>query len=125
MAEKFLKKNEYDCVVLDINLPHRNGYEVCKSFRQYNTSTPVIFLTAFEELEDKVEGFDSGGDDYLTKPFFLKELLLRIKAQVNRSNSQAKDQSREVLVLDDIVVNQRSNDGPRVAWRRWCPFHWC
>lgn len=108
MAEKFLKKNNYDCVVLDINIPHRNGYEVCKTFRQYNTATPVIFLTAFDELEDKVEGYNSGADDYLTKPFFVKELLLRIKSLVNRSGTNGAASTKEVLVLEDVVVNQRS-----------------
>src|SRR5262245_16310035 len=74
VGEKMLKKRKYDIVILDINIPHKNGYEICKAFRQYDTATPVLFLTAFDELEDKVQGFESGGDDYLTKPFFMKEL---------------------------------------------------
>lgn len=105
IAEKLLKKNDYECVILDINLPLKNGYEVCKSFRQYNSSSPVLLLTAFDELEDKVQGFESGADDYLTKPFFIKELLMRISALIKRS--ARKNEVNDILVVGDLVVNQR------------------
>jgi DNA-binding response OmpR family regulator len=112
MAEKMLKKRKYDIVVLDINIPHKNGYEVCKGFRQYDDSTPVLFLTAFDELEDKIQGFESGGDDYLTKPFFMKELLLRIQSLIKRTRQPVNDNA-PVLILEDIVVNQRTKSVKR------------
>lgn len=108
MAEKLLKRNFYDCIVMDINLPHINGYELCRMFRQYNTTTPILFLTAFDELEDKVQGYDSGADDYLTKPFFMKELILRINSLIKRSRQLSKQNESEVVVFEDIVINQRT-----------------
>lgn len=104
IAEKLLRKNTYDCVVLDVNIPGKNGFEVCRDFRIYNTSTPVLFLTAFDEIEDKVKGYDSGADDYLTKPFFQKELLLRIQALTKRSVSA---QTSDVLTWHDMAIHQR------------------
>jgi two-component system, OmpR family, response regulator len=106
LAERILKNNNFDCVVMDINLPHKNGFELCKDFRLYNTSTPVIMLTAFSELEDKVKGFDCGADDYLTKPFYMRELILRVNALIKRyklNNSTTKE--NPIWVADDITLN--------------------
>lgn len=106
IAEKLLRKNTYDCVVLDVNLPEKNGYELCKVFRTYNTVTPVLFLTAFDEIEDKVQGYDSGADDYLTKPFFQKELLLRIQSLIKRNTNSVS--LSDTITWHDIVVNQKA-----------------
>lgn len=84
LAEKMIVRNAYDCIVLDINMPGKNGLEVCKSIRSHGINTPVLFLTAFDEAEDKVTGFESGADDYLTKPFYFKELLARIRSLLKR-----------------------------------------
>ncbi|MBL7874383.1 MAG: response regulator transcription factor [Cyclobacteriaceae bacterium] len=84
LAEKMILRNNYDCIVLDINMPGKNGLEVCKSIRNQAISVPILFLTAFDEAEDKVTGFDSGADDYLTKPFYFKELLARIRSLLKR-----------------------------------------
>lgn len=110
IAEKLLKKKKFDCIILDVNLPGKNGYEICKNFRSYNTQTPVIMLTAFDELEDKVQGYDCGADDYLTKPFYMRELLLRIQSLIKRSEtSSSKDASENaVLLADDVVINQNT-----------------
>ena len=108
IAEKFLRKESFDCVILDVNLPLKNGYEIAKSFRQINTSTPVIMLTAFDELEDKVQGYDSGADDYLTKPFYMKELLMRVKSLINRSQGAVSQELKESVEVLDIVINQKS-----------------
>lgn len=110
-AERMLRKRKYDIVILDIDIPGKRGYEVCRGFREFDKNTPVLFLTAFDELEDKVHGFESGGDDYLTKPFFMKELLLRIQSLIKRTH-QAGD-SEEVISLEDIVVNQRTKSVKR------------
>jgi Response regulators consisting of a CheY-like receiver domain and a winged-helix DNA-binding domain len=109
IAEKFLKKGNYDCVILDINLPGKNGYDICSDFRIYNTSTPVLMLTAFDELEDKVQGFNSGTDDYLTKPFYMKELILRVQALIKRRNAEnLLPENNEAVTFDDIVIHPKT-----------------
>ncbi len=105
LAERMLKKESFDCVVMDVNLPGRNGFDLCSRFRKYNTQTPVLMLTAFSELEDKVQGFDCGADDYLTKPFFMRELVLRIQSLVKRSGNNDAQQHSTVLTAGDITLN--------------------
>lgn len=102
LAERLLKRENYDCIIMDINLPGKNGFDLCKDFRQYNTITPVIMLTAFSELDDKVQGFNCGADDYLTKPFYMRELLLRINSLIKRSNTNTTQNT--VIIADDIVI---------------------
>ncbi len=105
LAEKLLKKELFDCVILDINLPGKNGYDVCRSFRNYNQTTPVLMLTAFSELEDKIQGFNSGADDYLTKPFYMRELLLRVNALIKRNELNTVQKAENAtLVADDIII---------------------
>jgi len=86
LAERMLKRETFDCVIMDINLPGKNGFELCKAFRAHNGHTPVLMLTAFGELDDKVQGFSCGADDYLTKPFYMRELTLRTGALVKRKS---------------------------------------
>ena len=74
----------YDCIILDIMLPGMNGFEVLKKLRKEKISTPVLLLTAKSEIEDKINGLDSGADDYLTKPFVTGELLARVRALTRR-----------------------------------------
>src|SRR5690606_8424960 len=105
LAERFLTKENFDCIVLDINLPKKNGYDLCKDFRVYNQHTPILMLTAFDELEDKIKGFDSGADDYLTKPFFMKELVMRVRSLLNRSQHRTKDQAKDTMIAGDILIN--------------------
>ena len=108
IAAKVMKKTTFDCIILDINLPFKNGYELCKEFRIYNKSTPVLMLTAFDELEDKVNGFDCGADDYLTKPFYMKELAMRIRSLIKRNNNVAGLETSENITVEDIVINQKT-----------------
>lgn len=75
----------YDLILLDLMLPGKNGYEVLAALRKQNIQTPVLILTAKDGLEDKVTGFQKGADDYLTKPFYREELILRVKALLKRS----------------------------------------
>ena len=75
-----IESNIYDIVILDVMLPGMDGYEVAKKTRLKGITTPILMLTARAELDDKVEGLDSGADDYLTKPFMTKELLARLRA---------------------------------------------
>lgn len=103
LAGKLLRKEQFDCVILDISLPGKTGFELCREFRAYNSSTPVIMLTAFSELDDKVQGFSCGADDYLTKPFYMRELLLRIQALTKRA--AAGDDGKTMIHADDISIN--------------------
>ncbi len=103
LAERFLSKKDYHTIILDINLPGKNGYEVLASFREKDEETPVLLLTAFGELEDKVKGFDLGADDYLTKPFYMRELVLRVQSLTKRKLSGMG--RKNVLVFEDIRVD--------------------
>ena len=80
----YAKQVNYDAVILDIMLPKMDGYEVLKTFRSNNNFVPVLMLTAKSELSDKLNGFNIGADDYLTKPFEAEELLVRVKAIARR-----------------------------------------
>src|ERR1051325_2588005 len=69
IAEKLVQRNQYECILLDVNIPGKNGYELARLIRARKIATPVIMITAFGELDDKITGFDGGADDYITKPF--------------------------------------------------------
>lgn len=106
-AKQLLRENSYHCVVLDINLPDGTGYEVCRYIRQnLALGLPIIMLTARDTLDDKLEGFDSGTDDYLVKPFELKELVARIKAQIKRSKGLVGHTN---LIVGDLIVEVHKN----------------
>jgi DNA-binding response OmpR family regulator len=74
LAERILKKSSFDCIIMDVNLPGKTGFDISSDYRKHNTTTPILMLTAFSELDDKVKGYDSGADDYLTKPFFFPKV---------------------------------------------------
>lgn len=99
LAERILSKHSFDCIVLDINLPGKTGYEVSKDFRKNNTSTPILMLSAFGEIEDKVQGYELGADDYLTKPFYMRELIMRINSLIKRNR-----RSNPVLKESTLLV---------------------
>lgn len=98
----------YDLIILDIMLPHFNGYEVCARIRKENTSVPILMLTALISTQDKVKGLDYGADDYLTKPFQFQELLARIRALMRRKNLEIS--SVKKLILDNLVVDLDSKE---------------
>jgi DNA-binding response OmpR family regulator len=89
VGKRMFNVGVYDIVLLDVNLPLKNGIELCKEIRQKNTRIPILMLTALGTTEDKLLGFDSGADDYLIKPFEFRELLARIKSLLKRvSNTE-------------------------------------
>lgn len=92
----------YDVIILDIMLPKLNGLEVIRKLRKENIKTPVILLTAKGEIEDRVKGLDSGGDDYLVKPFSIEELLARLRALTRR---QGEIINNNILCFGDIKLN--------------------
>ncbi|AHM58456.1 winged helix family two component transcriptional regulator [Flammeovirgaceae bacterium 311] len=105
IAEKILKKTKYDCIIMDINVPYKNGYELCREFRKYNLDTPVLMLTAFDQIEDKVMGYDCGADDFLTKPFYMKELALRINSLLKRRvlDTSVRDLNATITAGDILI----------------------
>lgn len=102
-AESLFRANRFDMVLLDINLPHVNGLELCRRFRQANSGIPIIMLTALGELDDKMEAFDSGADDFLVKPFHLNELLARVKVFLKRS--QIDPYLDDLLSIADLEID--------------------
>lgn len=105
LAEKILNKDAFDCIILDINLPGKTGYEISKDFRKHNSSTPILILSAFGELEDKVQGYELGADDYLTKPFYMRELIMRINSLIKRNrNSLTANDENDNLVAGDLTI---------------------
>ncbi len=93
---------EYDCVILDINVPGLNGIEVCKQLREYNKQIPILMLTAFGEVKDKVTAFNNGADDYLVKPFHFDELLVRLKSLLRRKEIPQTNENS--LKIADLVI---------------------
>lgn len=108
LAERILNKLHFDCILLDINLPGKSGFDLAKQFRTHNKSTPILMISAFSELEDKVNGYEMGADDYITKPFYMRELILKINSLIKRSqNSAVAGQENEVIIAGDLQVNTR------------------
>ena len=99
-----IESGVYDLIVLDVMMPRMNGYDVAKKARGAGIRTPVLMLTAKGELDDKVEGLDSGADDYLTKPFMTRELLARLRA-LGRRNLPTNDGS---LTYEDLTLDVKN-----------------
>ncbi len=103
-GKKLVDQNEYDLVITDIILPKMDGLDLCKHIRDTNPHMPIIMLTALGTTDDKVEGFDAGADDYLVKPFEMRELLVRIRALLKRQN-RTPHNSGNVLKYADLEMN--------------------
>ena len=97
--------NDYDVIVLDVLLPDRDGYEVCRELRTRRNPTPILMLTARATIEDRLTGFEAGADDYLTKPFSFRELLARLHALLRRDSQLRPD----ILEIADLVVDSAGN----------------
>ena len=96
-----IRSNKYDLVLLDVMLPKMSGFDVCKTVRKEGNTTPIILLTARGEEIDKVLGLELGADDYVTKPFSLRELLARIRAVLRRGEAKSED-SGEVVQIGKV-----------------------
>jgi len=110
-AKRMASAGSYDLMIIDIKIPVMNGYEVCKSVRETDTHVPILMLTALSSTDDKVEGFDSGADDYLVKPFEFRELLARIKALLKRTQPSINDEA--ILKVSDLVLNVHTKEVKR------------
>lgn len=95
----------YDAIILDVMLPKMNGFEVAKKLREEKITTPIIMLTARDQVEDKISGLDCGADDYMTKPFIAGELLARIRAVTRRKGEVILDR----LTFKDLVLDLESS----------------
>jgi len=94
-----------DLMILDLMLPNVSGYDICKKVRELKYSFPIIMLTARDQEIDKVTGLNIGADDYMTKPFGVKELLARIKARLRRANAYSKSGPTDILKLGDVKID--------------------
>ncbi|RYD59199.1 MAG: response regulator transcription factor [Sphingobacteriales bacterium] len=103
LAERIAQRNKFDCILLDVNIPGKNGYDFAKSIRYRQINTPIIMLTAFGEIADKLQGFESGVDDYVTKPFYFKELLARIRVAIKRADNYTQEQ--EHITIEDLTID--------------------
>lgn len=112
IGKRLFLSHLYDIVILDINLPIINGYELCKEIRNHNQSIPIILLTALTTTDDKIEGFDAGADDYIVKPFEFKELLVRIRALLKRTMNQ-QIPTGNILKVSDLEMNLDSKEVKR------------
>lgn len=99
IAEKLFKQHGYSLVLLDINLPYKNGLALCKEFRDHNKNVPIIMLTALGEIHDKMDAFNLGADDYIVKPFHFDELFARIKVFLKRADA-ASEVGEKIAVAD-------------------------
>ena len=103
-----LNSGQYDLLLLDLMLPGRDGLEILKTMRQKNMTVPVLILTARNAVEDRVEGLDSGADDYLTKPFAFPELLARIRALLRRGRGEQIMRFKMADLEMDLVTRKVS-----------------
>jgi two-component system response regulator MprA len=110
-ALEMLGSQPYEAIILDIAMPHVDGLEVCKRLRDGGDVTPVLMLTARGEVDDRVAGLDAGADDYLIKPFALRELLARVRALLRRAGED--DGKEEALSFEDLRLDLRAHE----AWR--------
>lgn len=103
LGQRLFDQQPFDVVVLDVNLPGMNGFELCRYIKQHSPRQAVLLLTALDGLQDKESGFGAGADDYLVKPFEFRELLLRIRALARRSSAYAGQQA--LLRVADLEMD--------------------
>jgi DNA-binding response OmpR family regulator len=103
VGKELVEKNRYDLIILDINLPLINGYDLCKEIRQTNSKIPIIMLTAFSTPDNKIAGFDAGADDYVVKPYDFREILARVNVFLRRSDIKAPGSKK--LGLADLEMD--------------------
>lgn len=101
-GEQEALSHPYDCMILDLGLPDRDGLEICKNLRTAGNKTPLLILSAYDAINTKVDGLEIGADDYLTKPFENKELVARVQALIRRNRI---NESREILSFGELELN--------------------
>ncbi len=104
-GSQLARDQDYDLLILDWMLPHHSGLEICRSLRKEGKTTPVLFLTAKDTLDDRVSGLDAGADDYLVKPFELRELMARVRALIRRSTAFEASVTTQRLKVADLELD--------------------
>lgn len=99
------RQSEFDLILLDWMLPGMTGVEICRRLRQTANSVPIIFLTAQDEISDRVDGLDAGANDYLVKPFSIEELLARVRSTLRRAKEKERGKSKNILKFADVQLN--------------------
>jgi DNA-binding response OmpR family regulator len=112
-GEAYAENTLYDAIILDIMLPRKDGVAVCRTLRQHHVTTPILMLTARDTIEDRVQGLDSGADDYLVKPFAFHELLARLRALFRRVSAHKSG----MLVVGDVVLSPATYEVTRAGER--------
>ena len=113
-GSELIKKGNYDLFILDWMLPGKTGLEICQQLRQQGITTPVLFLTAKDTLDDRVQGLDAGADDYLVKPFELRELLARVRALLRRAGVEEYAHINKRTVVEDLELDVQN----QIAYRQ-------
>ncbi|HEX8278699.1 MAG TPA: response regulator transcription factor [Segetibacter sp.] len=103
VAEKLFRQHNYSLVLLDMNLPYKNGLALCKEFRELKENIPIIMLTALGEIQDKLDAFNLGADDYIVKPFHFNELFARIRVFLKRSDLASEN--GEKLTVANLEID--------------------
>src|SRR6186713_994706 len=109
-ASRLAFETSYDAIVLDVMLPGRDGLSVCRQIRARGALTPILLLTAMDAVESRIQGLDSGADDYLTKPFAFGELLARLRAIIRRGTRPIVP---EILTVADLTINTLARQATR------------
>lgn len=112
-AKSIIASTDFDLLILDIMLPDINGIELCRQVRLFNTTTPILMLSALDQVQNKVEGLKAGADDYLVKPFHFSELLARMEALLRRKNISPKED--HIIEFDDLKLDTWSNIAERAG----------
>jgi two-component system copper resistance phosphate regulon response regulator CusR len=110
-ARQLLQNGSFDLLILDVMLPDTNGIDLCREIRLIDTQTPILILTALDQIQNKVSGLKAGADDYLVKPFHFIELLARIEALLRRKNAITPEE--HTLFFDDLKLDTWSNVAER------------
>ncbi len=114
IGHRIFRSHKFNLIILDINLPGINGFELCKMMRKEDPHIPIIMVTSLPTIDDKVEGYDSGADDYIVKPFEFKELLLKIRALLKRTMFQNFPMGN-ILQAGDLEMNLESKEVKRAG----------
>ncbi|SHM93735.1 DNA-binding response regulator, OmpR family, contains REC and winged-helix (wHTH) domain [Chitinophaga jiangningensis] len=115
MGKSLAASNPYELVILDLNLPHFNGYELCEVIRAKNNRVPIIMLTALGGVDDKMQAFELGADDYLVKPFDFRELLARIRVFLKRAGAEPTQSTQFKITIADLEIDREKKEVTRAG----------
>ena len=113
-GEELAKVNDNDVIILDVMLPGQDGWKVCDHLRRGNILTPILMLTALDDVSDKIKGLDSGADDYLAKPFHFGELLARIRSLARRTTEVRTASIEKFGLTLDVATHKAAREGKEI-----------